>query len=1700
MFRGWGTSSNDAEPKDDFTTGLSGFGSEGAYSMRRGDQSPEKQKAPMSLQELMANAEMAEASNLDDPFAAAFDNMSFGSEESSIVSSNTPKITVKDPFASSSDEESEAESEGDDDERSAIAAKPEQVNAFANLDDEGNNVFKHEESSDNASDDLEQLNDSAVQQHEMFNSESINSRPYEQPKTVEPPFTESGDDPIFQKDESNENALDTLETDLHAPEEQPRPNLYSGTSNPQFQESHDAEPSKKDLYDHDSDHIEEDSHSTRHSCASLHSRSVASGNDEDFRKDEHDEVDGDRSYQSSRQPQIRLDLEKSNSNIEDDSESDESSQQERGDNDATEDVEQSHSEDEFRGDSWHSKEMYPRNETSEHIDASHGSQMDENALDYPSGVQGSNTSAGLDSAPIFGSAADVDADCDDFVASVESGFLVREVNEAQKSYSVGSAADCEESKYSNGAHDSALSSFGGEPKQENVTESSIQGIVSESEDDDESERTEEIKLERFSANSPIPSMKGSMGEKDDVIVDIDMAFFENDEQARQENERALQEKSGGVFGGLFSRANSVDDVASVASKSQASTGSKANGFFGMFGRQDSCKSSTLDGDENDKRSIASGPDDLYLPSGGQSVSMEPLTPPQQTKQCDADGHRAPIESSNNNTSSSPMDEASLHSETSNEAFVPSSKLAAQMKEFGFDDLFGDDVDFKPPGVSDEDNSDSENGTMPGFIEEIVKPNIVSKTVSSNDLTDKQPEPDRSYNSDVSSMHDDDNAPLDGAHAIQAPEKESDSSGSYETDSSEDDGSFKLGPKEAPLLRLENVTAMTRNNISEDKIAASNKKNSSSWFGWGRKPATKSPVPSAQGVFRSVPSPSSSQLSSVASSDDSFVLASNSQPTQHPVSSIETTTRTVPTIETKQMQDKPTEEQDMKNSAQPRTHTPPIVDALPLKNPVDSVPLHRSSSTVSSKSASSNAMVSPKRKPTQQPVNFSPVIRNEMKSKISALSPGGVSVGGDSSIINGGMSTFSNFTGFSGEDKRRRRKKKKGLNEHLGKMRKVSRHGDEVSVGTISKQSPVGTSGVQHVILNANRDFFGNDDIDGGKRPWETAKEKTKRENDSKLDKSPKRSSVIDGFFPDTFGSEHIILEEPSDALEEIDNLSRSEHDHYYVAKETNDKKLLDDLESSSNSDDVSFGSAEGEKKCWAEDETGNEINNDTDNNVDFDELNAMAKLESKLQVETVDADFDDMWEEVDVDAETALKFEIRTRQRNREKEKKRIMKEKEKGDKVVQRLRLFMTSSGGKGKAKLTKEFVQAIHSLFDDEEEEMAGSSSGDERPTQKRIARDSDEVSVAPSVKSLYMITNNAGAAHKDQSSHSSHSSADEKSQPAGDSVPNDLRSLASQKSHRSRLSRSSRGSRTNKPRLDPAAVFESEMRRVKQSKVMSVSTLRQEMSDRRGTSINLIQKEYMTFKKKQYQVDRRQTPLNDDSGMDAFQLEGFGMPSGRRGSANSASFRGSMSDTIMNRSLRDDGPIEEKGLAAHFSRWNQEDGVTSLDDLATVQNSPRGPVSTGIGIAAMAKDLAKIPDNVIDLAQRPVYKMSTAMPNPPTSLTTATTPRRSPKKRASQSPSPRESPASLPSLSDLNGKDGSFNDHHLATIAESEDDDDDDKLGVFGNTKSSNDDDGDRSVASDKRKKGGFFGKMGMKRTPKKKRGSLQLLGDEQGLLSG
>jgi hypothetical protein len=1691
MFRGWGSSSNDAEPKDDFTTGLSGFGSEDSYSMRRGEQSPEKQKAPMSLQELMANAETAEANNVDDPFAAAFDNLSFGSEESSIVSSSTPKITVKDPFASSSDDESEEESEGDDD--SAVAENPQQVNAFANVGHEDNNASKHKEFDDYGSDDSEHLNDSVVQQHGTLSAESIDSRSYEQSERAEPPFTESGDDQMSEKDESDEDASDASETDPHPSVEQPRPILYADTSNAQFQESHDTEPFQKDdLYDHDSDYAEEDSHfSARYSRASLHSlRSVASGDDEDFGKDEYDKKspDGDASHQSSRQPQTRLDLEISNSNFEE-SENDEVSQQERGNKYATEDVEQSHSEDELPGDSLQSEGIYPQNEESEINEALHEFQSEMHALDFSRDVQGSNASSGLDRAPFFATAADVDDDIDDFAASVESGFMSREVYEAQKSYS----------QYNHGAHDAALSSFSGEPKQENVSERIHPGIVSDTEDDDEPERA---MFERLSENTSMPSLKGSMGEKDNVIVDIDLTFLENIEQTRQEKERALQEKSSGFFGGLFSRASTADDVASVASKSQASTGSKASGFLGMFGRQESGKNSALGGDENDEGSIESEPGDLYLSLGGQSLSMAPSNPPQETNQSDEDGRREPIDSSNGQAPSSPMKEASLHSQTSHEAFVPSSKLASQMKEFGFDDLFGDDLDFQPPGVSDEDNSDSENGSMSGFIEEIVKPKVVSKTVSSNDLINKHPEADRSYNSDVSSMHDDDNAPLDGASAIQAPEKESDSSGSYETDSSEDDGSFKLGPKEAPLLRLENVTAMTRNNIPEDKIAASNKKNSSSWFGWGRKPAAKSPVPSAQGVFRSAPSPSSSQLSLVASSEDSFALASNSQPAPHPVSSIETTSRPIPTIETKQMQDKATEEQDTKASVQPRAHTPPREEALPLKNLVDSAPLHRSSSTVSSKSASSNSMVSPKRKPSQQPVNFSPVIKNEMKSKISALSPGGVSLGGDSSIINGGMSAFSGFTGFSADDKRRRRKKKKGLNEHLGKLRKVSRHGDEISVGTISKQAPAGTSGVQRLILNANRDTFGNDDLDGGKRPWESAKEKKKREKDSKLDKSPRRSSVIDGFFPDTFGSEHIILEEPSDALEEIDNLSRSEHDHYYVAEETKDKRLLDDLESSSSSDDVSFGSAEGEKEGWTEDEAGKGIDNDNDNEnntVDFDELNAMAKLESKLQVETVDADFDDMWEEVGVDAETALKFEIRTRQRNREKEKKRIMKEKEKDDKVVQRLRLFMRSSGGKGKAKLTKEFVEAIQSLFDDEEEEeMAGSSSGDERPTQKRIARDSDEFSVAPSVKSLYMITSNAEAAHKDQSNHSSHSSADEKSQPDGDSAPNDMRSLASQKSQRSRLSRSSRASRSNKSRLDPAAVFESEMRRVKQSKVMSVSTLRQEMSDRRGTSINLIQKEYMTFKKKQHQVDRRQIPLNDDSGMDAFQLEGFGMPSGRRGSANSASFRGSMSDTLMNRTLRDDGPIEEKGLAAHFSRWNQEDGVTSLDDLATVQNSPRAQAGTGIGIAAMAKDLAKIPDNVIDLAQRPVYKMSNAMPNPPTSLTTTTTPRRSPKKRASQSPSPRESPASLPSLSDLNGKDGSFNDHHLATIAESEDDDD--KLGVFGNTQTSNDDDGDRSVASDKRKKGGFFGKMGMKRTPKKKKGSLQLLGDEQGLLSG
>ena len=1285
--------------------------------------------------------------------------------------------------------------------------------------------------------------------------------------------------------------------------------------------------------------------------------------------------------------------------------------------------------------------------------------------------------------------------------------------------------------------DDHVSSYyiGNKQEQEVVPASSQHMIVSDSEDDNEQARPLSGELLPAGELGKIipPSMSYSVPEiKTEMVIDFEMALLDNIKQARQEKEREIQEKSGVFFSSVLSRASAADDGKSLASESIASTASKATGFLGLFTKQEFGSKAAFD--DNDEGSIESEPGDLLPPPEDRvsssitasasaiaskegetaSTTAQPsveASPSSESKSLEGNTRLSTMKRSTNN-GGAPFD-----SESSNDAFVPSSKLAAQMKEFGFDDIFGDEVDLQPPGGSDEEDSNSsDNGSISGLIEEIVKPIASAKPVASSmstDRTDKQAEADKSYHSDVSSMHDDDNVILASASAVNVSEKESESSESYETDSSEDDGSFKLGPKEAPLLRLENVTAMTRNNIPEDKIAASNKKNSSSWFGWGRKPVGKSPVPSTQGVIRSAPSPSSSQLSSVASSVDSSGQASNSQPSLPPFSSIEMSKPVLAMMGTgeqkkpkKKPENKAAGEERLETSVPHTAQTPPRIE-LPSKNTVDVKPIHPSNSVSSLKSGGSHALLSPSRKASQHPVTVSALVRNDIKNKSNGLSPGVASLTGDASVVNGGMSTFSGFSGFSrvsGDDKaRRKKKKKKGLGEHLGKVRKVSRHGDEISVGTLSKQTNMGASGVQRVVLNTTRDIYGNDDLDGGKRPWESAKAKKRKENGKQAEESPSRKSLSEGFFLDTLGAAGIILEEPSDALEDIDNLSKSEHSHYYVAGATKDGKLLDDFESSSSSDDVSF-----EKNGWVEDQEADDVENNDNNNMEFDELNAMATLESKLQVETVEVDFDNMWEEVDVDAETALKYEIRKRQKNREKEKQRILKEKEKGEQAVQRLNLFTESGRGKGKAKLTKEFVQAIQSLFD-EEDEVAGSSSESERPKQKRIVKDPDDFSIAPSVKSLYMITGSSEAAGKVHLNDSSQGSADDKSKSdsdgGSDSIPNDVRSLTSRRSQQSRVSRSSKTSRSSKSRLDPAAVFESEMRRVKQSKVLSVSTLRQEMSDRRGTSINLIQKEYMTFKKKQHHVDRRQASLNDDSGMDAFQLEGFGMPSGRRGSANSGSFRGGMADSLLTRSLRDEGPIEEKGgLAAHFSRWNQEDGVTSLDDLATVQNSPRAQAGTGIGIAAMAKDLAKIPDSVIDLAQRPVYKMSNAIPSTPTSLATAMTPRKSPKRRTSQSPSPRESPASLPSLSDLNGKDGgsnfpiTFNDNHLATIAELEDDDD--KLGVFGNTKTLADDDGDRSVVSDKRKKGGFFGKMGMKRTPKNKKGSMQLLGDEQGLLSG
>ena len=537
---------------------------------------------------------------------------------------------------------------------------------------------------------------------------------------------------------------------------------------------------------------------------------------------------------------------------------------------------------------------------------------------------------------------------------------------------------------------------------------------------------------------------------------------------------------------------------------------------------------------------------------------------------------------------------------------------------------------------------------------------------------------------------------------------------------------------------------------------------------------------------------------------------------------------------------------------------------------------------------------------------------------------------------------------SSEAKQRKKKKSKvsdisTLLESRKSTRLVSRHGDEVSVGTlnIKAQEPS-----RIVVLSASNALLDESELCPRSRPWEKS-----------IRKGPRRS--------------HSSNQNPS-PLEDINILSSDievlfqndpfESTNDMFSKDTTKSNVnmhmpsLHEEDESDDNDNVSVSKETAD---------GTSLRGNIIEDVDgMDTLLEITDLEQRL-IESNDScvkmDFDQMWDDVSCDGSTALEFDRIKRKRNHEKERKRKRREKEKSEKdnAARRLRLFerrkerddqlpvTAKKASEMQSKLSEEFVDAIHKVFDDGSVNSLASS-----VEQSTAGVDNfDECSKNGSCHSLY-LPSEVSENNEDDKSHSS-GNENSKSQINGQKSPFEEASVdgmgtvslsknkAKSKGNRQHGKKIKKGKkRSKRSEIDSSEIFLAEVERLKKPKVFTIASLKQEMIDRRGTSVNFLKKEYVNYRKKRN--DRRKVPLDNELKPLDF---------------------GALSEQMKNKKVDEKADIfdsaesksDSGGLGAKLSRWVATEGVTGLDDLATVvENS--APSHNIFGVAAnLAKNAA-------------------------------------------------------------------------------------------------------------------------------------------------
>ena len=417
---------------------------------------------------------------------------------------------------------------------------------------------------------------------------------------------------------------------------------------------------------------------------------------------------------------------------------------------------------------------------------------------------------------------------------------------------------------------------------------------------------------------------------------------------------------------------------------------------------------------------------------------------------------------------------------------------------------------------------------------------------------------------------------------------------------------------------------------------------------------------------------------------------------------------------------------------------------------------------------------------------------------------------------------------------------------------------------------------------------------------------------------------------------------------------------------------------------------------------------------------SLSALETTLQSnEAEEVNFDDMWDTMSADVSTAMEYERKQRENFRKKKEKKSSRrhddEQESDD--VKRLRLFEKYSdkddkkkgkrgrGKKKKEKLSMEFLTAIREVFDedeeadsegDESEASFGSRDDDSRANRARDEDDDEteghDVNDERSEMSMFIGTqhfvNNKrkgemedlGSVGSDADpsfagSDDDNSYADKRS---GDE--DDVSDARSRRSHRSKSSRksgrSNRSSRTSRStssrstrvKRQPAEVLQEELKRQQGDKLLSVSNLKQEMSDRRGTSVELLKRE---FEKQKREKDSIGIVSNQGIGTSNFGAFSGGFGSASSGAADSKDLFGSSG---FDSNFSDTGKTNEEAEAI-VSRWATTESVTDLDDLLTVQQDTNldssgpgtfgfGPPTTIIQNVPSLPNMSSIPSLPVDL----------------------------------------------------------------------------------------------------------------------------------------